>query len=107
MKMKINKQPDTPLQINDATDEQIPSLNWLTLNGEKINIIEEIEKSVKYWSDFIGKERLKFIVSCDSQRHGGKVVYVTTIVFLKYLFTYNLKSISLSIWCTKYVHLLA
>lgn len=83
MKMKINKQPDTPLQINDATDEQIPSLNWLTLNGEKINIIEEIEKSVKYWSDFIGKERLKFIVSCDSQRHGGKVVYVTTIVFLR------------------------
>lgn len=29
--MKIRNQPDTPLQINDATNEQIPRLKWLTL----------------------------------------------------------------------------
>ena len=82
--MKIRNQPDTPLQINDATNEQIPKLKWLTLNG---NIVEDIEddirNNIELWSNLIGKDRLKFIVSCDSQRHGSKVVYVTTIVFLR------------------------
>lgn len=80
--MKIRNQPDTPLQINDATNEQIPRLKWLTLNGNIVeNIEDDIRNNIELWSNLIGKDRLKFIVSCDSQRHGSKVVYVTTIVF--------------------------
>lgn len=82
--MKISRLPDTKLQINDATDEQIPHLHWLTLNGQPVeNIADEIKNNIKTWTELIGKERLKFIVSCDSQRHGGKIAYVTTVVFLR------------------------
>ena len=82
--MKIRNQPDTPLQINDATNEQIPRLKWLTLNGNIVeNIEDDIRNNIELWSNLIGKDRLKFIVSCDSQRHGNKVIYVTAIIFLR------------------------
>ena len=82
--MKINVKNDTSIQIDNIPNEKIPSLRWLTLNGNEVpNIIDEIKKNIEYWSNIIEKDRLKFIVSCDSQRHGGKIVYVTTIVFLR------------------------
>ena len=82
--MKINVKNDTSIQIDNIPNEKIPSLHWLTLNGNEVpNIIDEIKKNIEYWSNIIEKDRLKFIVSCDSQRHGGKIVYVTTIVFLR------------------------
>ena len=82
--MKIRNQQDTKLQINDANNEQISSLAWLTLNGERIeNIVEVLKQNIEKWLKTFDKDKLKFIVSCDSQRHGGRIVYVTTIVFIR------------------------
>lgn len=82
--MKIRNQQDTELQINDANNEQISLLNWLTLNGEKIeNIKKVIENDIEKCLKTFDKDKLKFIVSCDSQRHGGRIVYVTTVVFIR------------------------
>ena len=62
--MKINVKNDTSIQIDNIPNEKIPSLHWLTLNGNEVpNIIDEIKKNIEYWSNIIEKDRLKFIVS--------------------------------------------
>ena len=56
--MKIRNQPDTPLQINDATNEQIPRLKWLTLNGNIVeNIEDDIRNNIELWSKWLSSVR--------------------------------------------------
>ncbi len=84
MTLKINKEPNTKLPINDANNDEIPKLNWMNLNGDKVeNILVDINNQIDKWSKIYDKSKFEFIVSCDSQRHGNKIIYVTTIVFLR------------------------
>lgn len=57
---------------------EIDTLEWKTLNGINIkNLRTYLESCLDKNSD-----NVKFIVSCDSQRIGKKIIYVTMIVFL-------------------------
>ena len=76
---------DSTKAIENLSDNDISTLNWKTLTGEDIsNVCERIKSDIKKYQIMgYNKSDFKFIVSCDSQRHGNKVIYVTAIIFLR------------------------
>lgn len=76
---------DSTKAIENISDNDISTLNWKTLTGEDISdLSNKIEQDIlKYQNEGYNKSDFKFIVSCDSQRHGNKVTYVTAIIFLR------------------------
>jgi predicted RNase H-related nuclease YkuK (DUF458 family) len=70
--------------IESVEYDTIDTLNWHSLSGNKIeNLRNNIEEKLNNTDVFCDSSKFKFIVSCDSQRVGKRVNYVTTIVFLK------------------------
>lgn len=67
----------------EDTQVDIGKLCWKTLNDEFIyDLSERLNNDISKFLTF-DKNKLKFIVACDSQRHKNKITYVTTIVFLR------------------------